>query len=98
MAKQARLDFKALRDEIRIEPVCDWLGIRLKKSGTQRRGACPICRHDSDRCLVVTPALNRFWCFGSCHSGGDIIELVARIKQASPKDAARLLSDHFGKR
>lgn len=98
MAKQRRLDFKALRDEIPIDQVCDWLGIRLKNSGTQLRGPCPICQHDSDRCLVVTPALNRFWCFGSCQTGGDIIELVFRVKQVSTKDAARLLSDHFGKR
>jgi DNA primase len=96
MAKQRRLDFKAIRDEIRIEQVCDWLGIIMKKTGTQLRGACPICKHDSSRCLVVTPALNRFWCFGSCHRGGDVIELVARVKQLSTKDAARLLVDHFG--
>ena len=98
MVHQRRLDFKALCREIRIGQVCDWLGIRLKKTGTQLRGACPICNHVSARCLVVTPALNRFWCFGSCHSGGDIIELVARAKQTSHKDAAQLLSDHFGKR
>ena len=60
MAKQHRIDFKKLRDEIRIEQVCDWLGIALKKSSAQARGACPICRHESSRCLVVTPALNRF--------------------------------------
>ena len=98
MANKRRLDFKSLREEIRIEQVCDWLGIAMKKSGTQLRGACPICQHDSARCLVVTPALNRYWCFGGCQRGGDVIELVAQAKQLSHKDAARMLADHFGKR
>jgi DNA primase len=43
----------------------------------------------------VTPSLNRFWCFGNCQSGGDVIELVAQVKQLSRKDAAHLLADHF---
>ena len=98
MAYKRRLDFKALCREVRIEHVCDWLGIALKKTGDQLRGSCPICNHDSSRCFVVTPALNRYWCFGHCQSGGDVIELAARVKQLSPKDAARLLADHFGKR
>ena len=98
MANNRRLDFKVLCREIRIKDVCDWLGIDLKKSGTQLRGCCPICKHDSRRCFVVTPALDRYWCFGHCHSGGDVIELVVRVKQVSHIDAARLLADHFGKR
>lgn len=98
MANNRRLDFKTLRDDIRIEHVCDWLGVPLKKVGGQLRGSCPICNHDSTRCFVVTPEMNRYWCFGRCQSGGDIIELVARVKQLSQKDAARMLADHFGKR
>jgi hypothetical protein len=41
---------------------------------------------------------HRYWCFGKCQGGGDIIELVARSKKLSQKEAAQLLSDHFGKR
>jgi hypothetical protein len=51
-----RVDFKALRQRVPIEQVCDLLGIRLKKTGDQLRGACAICGHVSDRCFVVTPA------------------------------------------
>lgn len=98
MANQRSLDFKALCREVLIEHVCDWLGIPLKKTGDQLRGACPICSHDNARCFVVTPALNRYWCFGDCQGGGDVIELVARVKQTSHRQAARLLADHYGKR
>ena len=96
MRTNSHMDFKALRQRIPIEQVCRLLGIKLKKTGAQLRGACPICGHASERCFVVTPALNRFWCFGHCHSGGDGIELVARVRQLSHKAAARLLVDHFG--
>ena len=96
MRYQRRLDFKRLAREIQIEPVCNWLGIALKKSGHQLRGSCPLCHHDSARCFIVTPALNRYWCFGHCQNGGDVIELVARVKQMPKKDAARSLADHFG--
>ena len=58
MRSNTRVDFKALRQRIRIEQVCDLLGIPLKKTGAQLRGPCPICSHDSDRCFVVTPKLN----------------------------------------
>ena len=95
MRSNKRVDFKALRQRIPIERVTDMLGIQLKKTGAQLRGSCPICSNASSRCFVVTPALNRFWCFGDCQSGGDVIELVARVKQMSHKDAAHLLAEHF---
>lgn len=95
MRSNKHVDFKALRQRIHIERVLDMLGIRLKKTGVQLRGSCPICCTASDRCFVVTPALNRFWCFGDCQHGGDVIELVAQVKQVSHKEAAYLLAAHF---
>ena len=94
----ARIDFAALKRRITIEQVCDWLGVKLKKTGHQFRGACPICSHESSRCFVVTPKLGLFYCFGHCHNGGDVIELVAQVKQLSHSQAARLLVEHFGER
>jgi DNA primase len=95
MRQNKRVDFKALRQRVPIERVVDMLGIQLKKSGAQLRGSCPVCSAASDRCFVVTPALDRFWCFGDCKSGGDVIELVARVKQMTHKEAALLLAEHF---
>ena len=95
MRSNKRVDFKALRQRIPIERVCDLLGIELKKSGAQLRGPCPICSHRSARCFVVTPALNRYWCFGECQTGGDVIELTAQVRQLSHRQAAQLLAEHF---
>ena len=96
MPTHKRVDFKELRQRITIEQACAMLDVPLKKSGAQLRGSCPICSNASDRCFVVTPAINRFWCFGDCQSGGDVIELVAQARKLSHKDAAKLLADHFG--
>lgn len=96
MPTRKRVDFKELRERVTIEQACSLLGVVLKKSGMQLRGACPICANGSDRCFVVTPVLNRFWCFGDCKSGGDVIELVAQARKLSHKDAAKLLADQFG--
>jgi len=95
MRSSKRVDFKTLRQRVPIERVLDMLGVQLKRVGAQLRGPCPICSHSSDRCFVVTPALDRYWCFGSCQQGGDIIELVAQVRQLSHKDAARQLAAHF---
>jgi DNA primase len=92
----ARIDFAALKRRVPIEQACALLGIPLKKTGDQLRGSCPICGHVSERCFVVTPAKGLFFCFGHCQSGGDCIELVARAKRLSHKDAARFLADSFG--
>ena len=92
----ARIDFAALKRRVTIEQACALLGIPLKKTGDQLRGPCPICSHDSPRAFVVTPKLGLYWCFGHCASGGDCIELVARARQLSKREAARLLADHFG--
>jgi hypothetical protein len=52
MRSNKRVDFKALRQRIPIEQVCDMLGIQLKKAGTQLRGSCQICSHASARCFA----------------------------------------------
>ena len=96
MPANKRVDFKVLRERVPIDRVLEMLGITLKKAGAQTRGPCPVCAHKSDRCFVVTPALNRFWCFGTCQSGGDVIELVAQLKKLSHKEAAQFLVTHFG--
>lgn len=89
-----RPNFKKLA-QIPIEQVCQMLGIVLKRKGVGLRAHCPICNHDSPRALTVTPRLNRFWCFGHCRCGGDVIELVAQVKQISSYDAACLLAKTF---
>ena len=89
-----KLDFNQLRN-IPIVEVCDELGIVLLRTKSALRGACPICRHDSDRCFVVTEKINRWWCFGKCQSGGDPLELFMRVKHMTHRDAAKAMVKLF---
>lgn len=90
----SRPDFTRIRGTP-IEDVLDMLGIDLKKRGKQLRGHCPICGHQSPRAFTVTPDLNRFWCFGDCRGGGDVIELVSRVKQLSQYEAACYIAKNY---
>lgn len=91
----AQVDFADLKSKVRIEQVIEMLGIKLKPSGHQLRGPCPICADGGDRAFVVTPSKGLFYCFGKCRAGGDQIALASKVKGCSIKEAAEYLSDHF---
>jgi hypothetical protein len=81
------VNFKKLA-HVQVLDVCAHLGLELKPNGVQYRGRCPICEHLSDRCFVVTPKLQRWWCFGHCRAGGDSIELYAQVRSLNKYNAA----------
>lgn len=90
-----RPDFARIR-AIPIERVCELLQLDLKKKGVAYRGKCPLCDHPSPRAFVVTPLpTNRFWCFGRCQSGGDGLELFARVRQLTVYQAGCELARDF---
>ena len=91
-----KVDFQELKATISIEQVLAWLSIDLKKTGAhQLRGVCPIHGGSNDRQFVVSTDKNLWHCFGDCHGGGDIIELVARMQKVSQKQAAEMIAAHF---
>ena len=93
-----KVDFQDLKASVSIEQVLAWLSIDLKKTGThQLRGVCPIHGGSNDRQFVVSADKNLWHCFGDCHGGGDIIELVARMQKVSQKQAAEMIAEHFNK-
>lgn len=90
------VDFQALKRDIGIEQVCDWLGIPLKKAGDQLRGCCPLCGDDNPRAFVVTPAKDLWYAFCSgCQCGGDQLELVAKVRRIPIRDAALDVQKNF---
>jgi len=89
------IDFADLKKRIGIEQVLDMLGLRLQGDGPQLRGPCPIHKGTKDREFVVTPSKDLWFCFAGC-GGGDIIKLVAKIKDVGQKEAAALIAKHFG--
>src|SRR5688500_13557499 len=88
------VDFAQLKESVRIEQIVAWLGLRMKQSGDQFRGPCPVCKTGGDRALAVNTAKQGFYCF-SLKRGGDIIALTAHIKAISQKDAAIQIAEQF---
>jgi CHC2 zinc finger len=64
-------------------------GAKLKRSGKQHEGPCPVCRDGDDRFWVV-PSLNVAGCRG-CDFRGDAIALEMHLSDSSFVDAVRAL-------
>lgn len=89
------VDFKALKAAVPMVDVLQWLGLKLKPEGKQWRGSCPFCESDNERAFVCTPADHVYYCH-SCAYGKDTIDLVARMKGCSTREAAVEMAKHFG--
>jgi hypothetical protein len=75
------IDFAHLKSQLPLARVLEHLGLlgRLRGSGSQRRGACPLHRGDGrSRTFSVNLDDNVFHCFASCcGKEGDVIDLWA---------------------
>lgn len=91
------IDFTALKELVSIERVLSVLDLKAKQHGSQWRSACPFCKTGGDRALVVTPSKKSWYCF-SARKGGDLIALVAHIRNISQRDAAQFIAEQFGER
>lgn len=83
------VDFAAIKAAVSFADAASKLGLELKPSGNQLRGACP-CSGD-DRSLVITEGKG-YYCFSE-KKGGDVIGLAAHVLGVSVKDAAMFLGD-----
>jgi hypothetical protein len=94
------LDFAHLKQQLPLARVLDQLGLmpRLRGSGPQRRGACPLHRGDGrGRTFSVNLDANVFRCFDpNCGQKGDVIDLWAALQGLSLREAALDLVHTFG--
>ncbi len=84
----AYLDFDAIKRDTTFAQAIALLGLTLKQTGQSMRGPC-ACGNGGDRALVITEGKG-FYCFGA-QKGGDVIALVAHVKDIPVKEAAELL-------
>jgi transposase len=86
------IDFAHLKRQVPLVQALDHLGLlsRLRGSGPQRRGPCPIHRGDGrGRTFSVNLDDNVFHCFdAACSKKGDVIDLWASVKGMSLREAA----------
>ena len=63
----------------RIEDVAGHLTL-LQKSGQGMKGLCPF-HQERSASFYVWPASQRWRCFGSCAEGGDVIDLLRKLRE-----------------
>lgn len=94
------VDFAHVKAQLSLAQVLDQVGLltRLRGSGPQRRGACPLHRGDGrGRSFSVNLEANVFQCFDkTCGQKGDAIDLWAAWHGLSLRQAALDLVRTFG--
>jgi DNA primase len=88
------VDFKAIKQAVPIEQVLDRYGVKLKRTGKELRGRCPIHKGEGTDTFHANTEKNAFHCF-SCNAKGNVLDLVAVIENCSVRDAALKLKDWF---
>jgi transposase len=94
------VDFAHLKRQLPLARVLDQLGLtaRLRGTGSQRRGPCPLHRGDArGRTFSVNLDEDVFHCFDKrCGRKGDVIDLWSAVNGMSLRDAALDLVRTFG--
>ena len=67
----------------------------LKQTGRNWKARCPF-HSERTPSFVVDPGRGTWHCFGSCSTGGDVIEFVRRVEGLEFRDALRLCADRAG--
>lgn len=89
------IDFQALKAKLRIEEVAKAY-VELTQEGEVWRAPCPVCAPRNHRSIVITPSKQLYYCF-SRKGGGDVISLVAHVREVSQRSAAEMLvAQYFG--
>jgi DNA primase len=89
--------FDRLKQSVSMEQVLQRYGLleKLRRSGESLSGVCPVHRGHNPTQFRVNLSRNCWICFGDCHTGGSIIDFVARMERIGIRDAGLLLQDWF---
>ncbi len=88
------VDFRAIKQAVPLSQVLARYGIKLKKSGKELRGRCPVHNGEGEDSFNASTEKNVFHCF-SCRAKGNVLDFVAAMENCSLRQAALLLSDWF---
>jgi DNA primase len=81
------VDFKAIKQAVSIEQILQQYDVKLKRSGKELRGRCPIHKGEGTDSFHANTDKNAFQCF-SCQAKGNVLDFVAAMEQCSVRDAA----------
>lgn len=89
------IDFAAVKNAVSIEAGARFLGLKLVQHQETFRCPCPVCKRAGDRAIVITPREGKWYCHGTCKTGGDVIKLLAHIRGTNQTQAAKTLVEQF---
>lgn len=88
------VDFREVKRAAQFEPVLARYNLHLQLKGADLVGPCPF-HQDKKPSFRVSVDKKAFHCFG-CGAKGNILDFVARMEQATVRDAALMLQEWFG--
>ena len=94
------IDYAAVKAATNIKIILEHYGLleKLRPYGEESlRGCCPIHHGTDDSQFSVTPSKNLWRCFSKtgCVSGGNHLDLVARLEDCTPHVAAWKMNEWF---
>lgn len=89
--------YKDIKANVTMEMVLGRYGLleRLKRSGKNLVGCCPIHEGTNPNQFSVSLERNLFNCFGDCRAGGNVLDFVSRMEKVELREAAILLKKWF---
>jgi DNA primase len=90
MAKSPFVDFKAIKAAITMEQVLEHYGIldKFKRGTDSLSGPCPIHRGSNPTQFRASISKNVWNCFSKCGRGGNTLDFIAKMEDASIHAAA----------
>ncbi len=90
MPKSPYVDFKAVREALKMEQVLDRYGLlnQFKRSGDSLSGPCPIHKGSNPTQFRVSISKNIWNCFSECKHGGNVLDFIAEMERVTIHAAA----------
>ena len=90
MPKSSFVDFKAVKSAITMEKVLEHYGIldKFKRGTDSLSGPCPIHKGNNPTQFRVSVSKNIWHCFSECKHGGNVLDFIAKMEDASIHAAA----------
>lgn len=97
MGKRNWIDYKEIKQNISMKMVLEKYDIfnKLRKSGSNLVGVCPIHKGHNDRQFSVNLDRNIWRCFGDCQGGGNVIDFVSKMENLSLHKAGLKIKEWF---
>ena len=101
-SKKNWIDYKEIKAKVSLEQVLRRYGVfdKLRQSGKNLVGSCPIHDGSSGRNFSVSLERNLFNCFGDCKTGGNVLDFVSLMEFGNKEEenirkAGALLKEWF---